>query len=233
MVFVDVARQPIMAAQKPKMLKLSSVTEVRSMPPTIGTREAHMRHSKCLLQTSHCRITAWHETSLWEDDTTVQHTITSRRWNGEWGQETAHDEGTCGCRCERFDRLHEGDWNVAQAHISQHNVYAENKWHWKYPFPTVLRFNFNQWFGLKHMDRNICANWRAYEVDAGHGERKLEIQFLQGKKKASSVTKDADFHQRLLLHANIPKNSWMQISSEFQSEQTTKNIIMWLTWCTL
>lgn len=57
MVFVDVARQPTMAAQKPKMLKLSSVTEVRSIPPTIGTSEAHMRHSKCLLQTSHCRIT--------------------------------------------------------------------------------------------------------------------------------------------------------------------------------
>jgi hypothetical protein len=51
MVFVDVARQPTMAAQKPNMLKLSSVIEVRSIPPTIGTSEAHMR-------TNHCRITA-------------------------------------------------------------------------------------------------------------------------------------------------------------------------------
>ena len=52
-VFVEVARQPTIAAQKPKMLKLSSVIEVRSIPPTIGTSDAHMRHSKCLLQTNH------------------------------------------------------------------------------------------------------------------------------------------------------------------------------------
>jgi hypothetical protein len=60
MVFVDVARQPTMAAQKPKTLKLSSVIEVSNIPPTIGTSEAHMRHSNCLLQTNHCRITASH-----------------------------------------------------------------------------------------------------------------------------------------------------------------------------
>jgi hypothetical protein len=46
-----------MAAQKPDILKLSSVTEVRRIPPTIGTKEAHMRHSKYFLQTNHCRIT--------------------------------------------------------------------------------------------------------------------------------------------------------------------------------
>jgi len=53
MVFVDVARQPTMAAQKPNVLKLSSVTEVRRMPPTIGTKEAQMRHSKYFLHTNH------------------------------------------------------------------------------------------------------------------------------------------------------------------------------------
>jgi hypothetical protein len=53
MVFVDVARQPTMAAQKPNVLKLSSVTEVRRMPPTIGTKEAQMPHSKYFLHTNH------------------------------------------------------------------------------------------------------------------------------------------------------------------------------------
>jgi hypothetical protein len=53
MVFVDVARQPTMAAQKPNMLKLSSVTEVSRIPPTIGTKEAQTRHSKCFLHTNH------------------------------------------------------------------------------------------------------------------------------------------------------------------------------------
>jgi hypothetical protein len=57
MVLVDVARQPTIAAQKPNMLKLSSVIDVNMIPPTIGTREAHMRHSKYFLQTNHCRIT--------------------------------------------------------------------------------------------------------------------------------------------------------------------------------
>ena len=59
MVFVDVARQPIMAAQKPNILKLSSVTDVKRIPPTIGIKEAHMRHSKYFLQTNHCRITVY------------------------------------------------------------------------------------------------------------------------------------------------------------------------------
>jgi len=53
MVFVDVARQPTMAAQKPNMLKLSSVMEVSRIPPTIGIKEAQMRHSKYFLQTNH------------------------------------------------------------------------------------------------------------------------------------------------------------------------------------
>jgi hypothetical protein len=58
MVFVEVARQPKSAAQKPNTLKLSSVTEVSSIPPTIGTKEAQMRHSKYFLHTNHCKITA-------------------------------------------------------------------------------------------------------------------------------------------------------------------------------
>jgi hypothetical protein len=53
MVFVEVARQPTMAAQKPNVLKLSSVTDVSRIPPTIGTKEAQMRHSKYFLQTNH------------------------------------------------------------------------------------------------------------------------------------------------------------------------------------
>uniref|UniRef100_A0A0A9GZ82 Uncharacterized protein n=1 Tax=Arundo donax TaxID=35708 RepID=A0A0A9GZ82_ARUDO len=57
MVFVDVAKHPTMAAQKPNMLKLSSVMEVSRIPPTIGTKEAQMRHSKYFFHTNHCRIT--------------------------------------------------------------------------------------------------------------------------------------------------------------------------------
>lgn len=57
MVFVDVAKQPNNAAQKPNILKLSSVIDVRRIPPTMGTREAQIRQSKYFLQTSHCNTT--------------------------------------------------------------------------------------------------------------------------------------------------------------------------------
>jgi len=57
-VFVEVARQPNNAAQNPNILKLSSVTDVRRIPPTMGTREAQIRQSKYFLHTSHCKTTA-------------------------------------------------------------------------------------------------------------------------------------------------------------------------------
>lgn len=57
MVFVEVARQPNKAAQNPNILKLSSVTDVRRIPPTMGTKEAQIRHSKYFLQTIHCKTT--------------------------------------------------------------------------------------------------------------------------------------------------------------------------------
>lgn len=57
MVFVEVARQPNKAAQKPNMLKLSSVTEVRRIPPTIGIKDAQICQSKYFFQISHCKIT--------------------------------------------------------------------------------------------------------------------------------------------------------------------------------
>lgn len=56
-VFVEVARQPNKAAQNPKVLKLSSVIEVRRIPPTMGIKEVQILHSKLFLQTSHCKIT--------------------------------------------------------------------------------------------------------------------------------------------------------------------------------
>jgi len=56
-VFVEVAKHPNKAAQNPNILKLSSVTDVRSIPPTIGIKEAQIRQSKCFLQTSHCKTT--------------------------------------------------------------------------------------------------------------------------------------------------------------------------------
>lgn len=57
MVFVEVAKHPIKAAQNPNILKLSSVTDVRRIPPTIGTKEAQIRQSKYFLQTNHCKTT--------------------------------------------------------------------------------------------------------------------------------------------------------------------------------
>jgi hypothetical protein len=57
MVFVEVAKHPNRAAQNPNMLKLSSVTDVRRIPPTIGTRDAQIRQSKYFLHTSHCNTT--------------------------------------------------------------------------------------------------------------------------------------------------------------------------------
>lgn len=57
MVFVEVARQPNKAAQNPNMLKLSSVTDVRRMPPTMGTKDAQILQSKYFRQTNHCKIT--------------------------------------------------------------------------------------------------------------------------------------------------------------------------------
>lgn len=59
MVLVEVARQPNKAAQNPSMLKLSSVIEVRSMPPTIGIKDAQIRQSKYFLQISHCKNTVY------------------------------------------------------------------------------------------------------------------------------------------------------------------------------
>lgn len=56
-VFVEVAKQPNKAAQNPNMLKLSSVTEVRRIPPTMGIKEAQIRQSKYFLQISHCKKT--------------------------------------------------------------------------------------------------------------------------------------------------------------------------------
>lgn len=54
---MEVAKQPNKAAQNPNMLKLSSVTEVRRIPPTMGIKEAQIRQSKYFLQISHCKIT--------------------------------------------------------------------------------------------------------------------------------------------------------------------------------
>lgn len=54
---MEVARQPNKAAQNPNILKLSSVTDVRRIPPTMGTKEAQIRQSKYFLQTSHCKTT--------------------------------------------------------------------------------------------------------------------------------------------------------------------------------
>jgi len=56
-VFVDVAKQPNKAAQNPYILKLSSVIDVRRIPPTIGIREVQIRQSKYFLHTSHCKAT--------------------------------------------------------------------------------------------------------------------------------------------------------------------------------
>lgn len=56
-VFVEVARQPNKAAQNPNTLKLSSVTEVKTIPPTIGINEAHILQSKYFFQISHCKTT--------------------------------------------------------------------------------------------------------------------------------------------------------------------------------
>lgn len=51
------AKHPNKAAKNPNMLKLSSVTEVRSIPPTIGTKDAQILQSKYFLQTNHCKTT--------------------------------------------------------------------------------------------------------------------------------------------------------------------------------
>lgn len=58
MVLVEVAKHPNKAAQKPNTLKLSSVIEVRRIPPTMGTNEAQIRQSKYFLHTNHCNTTA-------------------------------------------------------------------------------------------------------------------------------------------------------------------------------
>jgi len=57
MVFVEVAKHPNKAAQNPNTLKLSSVIEVRRIPPTIGTNDAQIRQSKYFLHTNHCNTT--------------------------------------------------------------------------------------------------------------------------------------------------------------------------------
>lgn len=72
MVFVEVARQPNKAAQNPNILKLSSVTEVRRIPPTIGINEHQIRQSKYFLQTSHCKTTV----QTLRDQMKLQHSIT-------------------------------------------------------------------------------------------------------------------------------------------------------------
>lgn len=58
MVLVEVAKHPNKAAQKPNTLKLSSVIEVRRIPPTMGTNDAQIRQSKYFLHTNHCNTTS-------------------------------------------------------------------------------------------------------------------------------------------------------------------------------
>ncbi len=57
MVFVEVTMQPRNAAKNPARLKLSSVKEVSTMPPTTGSSDSHTRWSKVLPHTSHCNTT--------------------------------------------------------------------------------------------------------------------------------------------------------------------------------
>lgn len=85
---------------------------------------------------------------------------------------------TCCSGSKWLNRLHKGDWYIAQAHIPQDYVDAENKWHGEYPFPAILRVNCYQRFYLHNLDCHISSNRRAYEVDTRHCKRKLEIQFL-------------------------------------------------------
>lgn len=58
MVFVEVTTQPKKAAKKPAILKLSSVTEVSTIPPTMGISESQTRRSNDFFHTSHCNATA-------------------------------------------------------------------------------------------------------------------------------------------------------------------------------
>jgi hypothetical protein len=45
------------------------------------------------------------------------------------------------------------------------------------------------------------------------------------EKKASSVTKDADFHQRLLLHANIPKIAECRSAASFSQSKQQRTLL--------
>lgn len=86
---------------------------------------------------------------------------------------------TCRCRGEGLDRLHEGDGDVPQAHVSQDDVDAEHERHGEDPPPRVLSFDLDEGFQLQDSNGDVRSDGGADEMDAGDGQRELEIQILQ------------------------------------------------------
>lgn len=109
-VFVEVARQPNKAAQNPNILKLSSVTDVRRIPPTMGTKEAQIRQSKYFLQTSHCKTTVQNPLYQMQLGYNLRIIIKSKDENND--RCYPYLKLTCGSRSEWLYCLHKRNWDV-------------------------------------------------------------------------------------------------------------------------
>ena len=150
MVLVEVAKHPNRAAQNPNMLKLSSVTEVRRIPPTMGTRDAQIRHSKYFLHTSHCNTTAQNTTRNKQSETLLRSKNIRQR---------SHLKPlTCSSWSEGLNGLHERNRNVSKTDIPQHYVDTEDERHREDPPPSILRLNHDQRFKLQDFDHNVSSN---------------------------------------------------------------------------
>ena len=86
---------------------------------------------------------------------------------------------TCGRRRERFDRLHEGDWNVAKTDVSQNDVDAEDEGHGEDSPPRVAWLDVDQGFDLENPDCHVGSDGGADEVNARNGQGEREIEFLR------------------------------------------------------
>lgn len=170
MVLVEVAKHPNKAAQKPNTLKLSSVIEVRRIPPTMGTNEAQIRQSKYFLHTNHCNTTALTQKK--------KKTIRTEHKRSLCFLLRKSSKKTCCSWSEGFDCLHERDRDVSKADVSQHNVDTEDEWHWEDPLPSVFWINHDQRLNLEDFDHNVCSDRWTYEMNAWNRQWKLEIQFL-------------------------------------------------------
>jgi hypothetical protein len=112
---------------------------------------------------------------------------------------------TCGGRSEGLDGLHEGDGDVAQADVAQHDVDAEDAGHGEDPPPPVMAVHFDEGLHLEHLDGDVGTHRGDDEVHRGHRQRKLEVQLLH---QVSTIIHQSSAPDQLHCYSNM-RSGWL------------------------